>query len=185
MRLKRACTLRDGAVLTLASLRPEDSGDVLRVCRQASGETLNLMRYPDEWKITDAREAEMLRNAEDGPRSLMLGAFLEGTLIGVGSLMPVANPDRVRHRAELGVTVLKAYWHRGVGGEMLRALIAAAQGAGLEQLELEVVSTNERAIRLYTRCGFERYGLLPRAFKYREGGYADLLLMRLALHGEG
>lgn len=185
MRLKRACTLRDGAVLTLASLRPEDAGDVLRVCRQASGETLNLMRYPDEWKITDAREAEMLRNAEDGPKSLMLGAFLEGKLIGVSNFLPISNADRARHRAGMGVMVLKAYWRRGVGEAMLRTLIGAAQGAGLEQLELEVVSTNEHAIRLYTRCGFERYGLLPRAFKYREGGYADLLLMRLALHGEG
>lgn len=179
--MKQTCTLRDGASLTLASLRPEDAGDVLRVCRQASGETMNLMRYPDEWTITDEREAEMLRNAEDGPRSLMLGAFLEGRLIGVGSFLPLSNADRARHRAGLGVTVLKACWRRGVGEAMLRALIGAAQGTALEQLELEVVSTNESAIRLYTRCGFERYGLLPRAFKYREGGYADLLLMRLML----
>ena len=181
MRMKQTLTLRDGALLTLRSLEPEDAGETLRVCRKASGETMNLMRYPDEWTITDEREAEMLRTAANASKSLMLGAFLEGRMTAVGSFMPISNADRARHRAELGMLVLRAHWRRGVGEALLRALIAAARDTSLEQLELEVVSTNEGAIRLYTRFGFERMGLLPRAFKYREGGYADLLLMRLAL----
>ena len=46
-----------------------------------------------------------------------------------------------------------------------------------EQAELEVVSANAAAIRLYQKLGFEITGTLPWAFKYKDGSYADFLLM--------
>ena len=44
-----------------------------------------------------------------------------------------------------------------------------------------MVSTNESAVRLYTRCGFVEYGRHPRMMKYRDGTYADTILMMLDL----
>ena len=38
-----------------------------------------------------------------------------------------------------------------------------------EQLELEVVAENERAIALYNKFGFELYGTRENTFKYRDG----------------
>lgn len=184
MRLKKTCALRDGAVLTLRSLEPEDARETLRVCRQASGETLNLMRYPDEWTITDEREAEMLRNAQSAAKSLMLGAFLEGKMIGMGSFLPLSNADRVRHRAGLGISILKAHWGRGIGSAMMQTLIDEAKKTALEQLELEAVSTNGRAISLYGRFGFVEFARHPRMMKYRDGTYADMVLMMLDLQAE-
>jgi RimJ/RimL family protein N-acetyltransferase len=40
-----------------------------------------------------------------------------------------------------------------------------------------VVSTNEGAVRLWQRCGFEVVGRVPRAFRHRELGPVDVLVM--------
>jgi len=40
-----------------------------------------------------------------------------------------------------------------------------------------VVSTNERAVRLWQSLGFDVVGCLPRAFNHPEHGYVDALVM--------
>jgi len=40
-----------------------------------------------------------------------------------------------------------------------------------------VVSTNERAVRTWQRCGFEVVGRLPRAFNHPSQGLVDALVM--------
>lgn len=40
-----------------------------------------------------------------------------------------------------------------------------------------VVSTNQGAIRLWTKLGFETVGRLPKAFNHPEQGYVDALVM--------
>ena len=47
---------------------------------------------------------------------------------------------------------------------------------GSEKVEL-VYSDNARAIHLYEKFGFERYGIHPRAFKLKDGTYRDEIIM--------
>lgn len=181
MKYKRETVLKTGDALLLRSLGAQDAQEALCVCRQTAGETLNMMRYEDEWNITVEQEEEFIRRAENGPKSLMLGAFLRDRLVGIASIAPPSPVDRARHRADLGICVLKSHWGMGIGTAMMRALIGAAKETALEQLELQVVSTNEAAIRLYERFGFETFARHPRKLKYRDGRYADMLLMMLDL----
>ena len=85
------------------------------------------------------------------------------------------------HRANLGISVEKAYWGLGIGRAMTEACIECARNAGYEQLELEVVSENESAIRLYESVGFKEFGRNPKGFRSRETGYQELISMRLEL----
>jgi GNAT superfamily N-acetyltransferase len=50
---------------------------------------------------------------------------------------------------------------RGVGAALLDAVIDWARADGRRRLELRVVEGNERATRLYRRCGFVDHGRLP------------------------
>lgn len=43
-----------------------------------------------------------------------------------------------------------------MSGRLIAALLDRARGAGLRRVQLEVVTTNERAIRTYERAGFRR-----------------------------
>ena len=181
MKLKKEIMLSTGEELLLRSLTPQDAQEAIRVCTKAAGETLNLSRYADEWRITLDEEQVYIYRMENGSKSLMIGAFMRGRMVGIASFAPPAPTDRARHRANLGITILKSHWGMGVGTAMMRAMIDAAKTTALEQLELDVVSTNEKAIRLYERCGFEEYGRHPRMMKYRDGTYADMILMMLDL----
>ena len=44
---------------------------------------------------------------------------------------------------------------------MLERILTIAKKAGYEQAELEVIATNEYAINLYRKLGFEEYGKFP------------------------
>jgi len=181
MKVKNEVTLKTGEVCLLRSLEPQDAKEALAVYRKAAGETLHMMRYADEWTMTLEQEAAFIQRLRDDPKALMLGAFVDGRMAGTAVFQAVHPGDRARHRAGVGISILRAYWNRGIGTAMMRALIDAARTTSLEQLELSVVSTNESAIRLYQSCGFEAYGRHLRMMKYRDGTYADALLMMLDL----
>ena len=185
MKYRSEAALRDGATAVLRSLCVQDAPEALYVMKKTADETRNLVRYADEWTLTVDDERAYIRRQQDDPRALLLGAFVEDRLVGVAGLTPAAPVCRARHRASLGVVVLQAAWGRGVGTAMLRALIGQARATACEQLELEAVGSNERAIRLYTHLGFVPFGRHPRKFKHRDGTYDDAVLMMLDLRGQG
>ena len=47
----------------------------------------------------------------------------------------------------------------------------------IEQVELDVVKDNERALQMYQGFGFEIVGILPNALRYLDGTYADEYMM--------
>jgi ribosomal protein S18 acetylase RimI-like enzyme len=69
---------------------------------------------------------------------------------------------------------------RGLGRALLDALLAEARRRGCTQVFLEVLDTNEAAISLYEKSGFERQG--RRRDYYGQG--ADALVMRKRFRDE-
>ena len=70
---------------------------------------------------------------------------------------------------------------RGIGRELILALIDQARAiAGVEQLNLTVITQNLRAIRLYESVGFIRYSTEPRAIRHGDV-YLDEDQMQLRL----
>lgn len=174
--------LKSGEMLTLRSMEREDAPQALWIMHQCMGETLFMARYPDEVRMTVEQEAAFIERANEEKNGLMLGAFIGEEIIGLCNARPVAPNDRYCHRAEMGIMVAKKHWGKGADGAMMRALIDAMLKTDVEMIGLDVVSTNERAIALYQKFGFERYGLLERGMKYRDGSYGDLILMKLDLN---
>jgi ribosomal protein S18 acetylase RimI-like enzyme len=66
----------------------------------------------------------------------------------------------------------------GVGRKMGEHALATAASLGYRAMQFNfVVSTNARAIALWQKLGFEIVGRLPGAFRHRELGYVDALVM--------
>ena len=120
----------------------------------------------------------MLRRRRDDPRGLMILAEAEGEIVAVSDVTPLGTKSRIRHRATLGISVRQDHWQLGIGSAMMERLIAHAGKSGFEQIELEVVASNRRAIGLYLKYGFQVYGTLSHSIKYADGSYADEYLMR-------
>ncbi len=103
------------------------------------------------------------------------GAFMEDTLVGIAQFGGRAS-DHQRHRGELsGVYLRNCARGTGLADRLVETVLDFAKDR-VECVELKVDTTNEPAIRLYGRCGFQTYGTEPRAFKV-EGGYRDAFLM--------
>ena len=66
---------------------------------------------------------------------------------------------------------------RGIGGALLKALMAEAERRGAVEILLEVRSDNEAAVSMYDRYGFER--ISHRRAYYPDGGDADIMRRRL------
>ncbi len=171
---------RDGGHYTIRSVEPEDAPCMLQYMKTMLGETPFLLRTPDEFNYTPEEEARILAGRKDDPRSLMLLAETDGKIIACADVCSHGAKSRVLHRGELGLSVLKEYWRRGIGSAMMERLIAFAVQAGFEQIELTVESKNQRAVRLYLKHGFTVYGTRPHGMKYPDGSYDnDYLMVRM------
>ena len=65
---------------------------------------------------------------------------------------------------------------------MMKECIKWCSEKGVEQLELDVVTENKRALLMYENLGFEVYGTKKHALKYGDGTYADEYAMILFLN---
>ena len=165
-----------GHELLLRCAREEDAQRLLDYLKTTSGETRFLIREPDEVTMTQEDERRFIRRQNESASDVMLLAFYDGEFAGNASLMGM-GPSRYRHRAGVAIAMYQAYTGLGIGRAMIEALLAIAKECGIEQVELEVVADNERAIALYKKLGFEVYGTMPRNMKYRDGTYADVYWM--------
>jgi ribosomal protein S18 acetylase RimI-like enzyme len=67
---------------------------------------------------------------------------------------------------------------KGVAAAMCEHSLVRAKERGFRGMQFNfVVSTNERAVELWTRLGFEVVGRLPGAFEHPEVGFVDALVM--------
>ncbi|MHB8972330.1 MAG: GNAT family N-acetyltransferase [Pirellulaceae bacterium] len=77
----------------------------------------------------------------------------------------------------------KSWWGKGLGKEVTAAVVAYGfNELHLKQIRLSVLESNQRAVGLYEKLGFQHDGRL-RQNQFRDGQYVDSLLMSL-LKGE-
>ena len=82
------------------------------------------------------------------------------------------------HVCNCGYMVSSAARGRGLATSMCEYSQAAAIKLGYLAMQFNfVASSNEGAVRLWNKLGFETVGRLPRAFKHPTKGYVDALVM--------
>jgi len=108
--------------------------------------------------------------AEEG--GMILGTyFLRANQGGGGS-----------HVANCGYITAPWARGRGVARNMCQHSIERAKARGFRAMQFNfVVSTNERAVRLWQSLGFEIIGRLPGAFLHPSAGFVDALILFRAL----
>ena len=174
---EKTVLLKNGKTCVIRRTEEADAERMIEYVNVTAEETPFLGREPEEASFTLEQEREIIRNMNAAERNLLLLAEVDGVHAGNANFSCVKDRARFRHRCGIGVGLYRAFWGMGVGTVLLEELLAAARTAGYEQVELEVVSTNEAAVRLYKKLGFQVTGTLPWAFKYKDGSYADFLLM--------
>ncbi|HET8923322.1 MAG TPA: GNAT family N-acetyltransferase [Candidatus Acidoferrum sp.] len=86
------------------------------------------------------------------------------------------------HVANCGYMTASSATGRGVARAMCVHSLDRARGRGFRAMQFNfVISTNERAVRLWQSFGFEIVGRLPGAFQHTTLGYVDAYVMYRAL----
>jgi ribosomal protein S18 acetylase RimI-like enzyme len=129
----------------------------------AFGETLERARTRPE-----ADYADWIGSPENG---MFVAADTDGSLVGMAVGAPAPVDDRPRPAALYAMWVAPEARGQGVGGALVDAVEGWARRMGYERIGLGVTSTNEPAIRLYTRMGFVDLG---DTYPLREG--SDLVI---------
>ena len=181
MQYHKTITLKDGRTCTLRNGTEQDGQALLDIFILTHGQTDYLLSYPDETAMTAEQEAEFLRAKTESPREIELLAELDGGIVGSAGIGSVGKKDKVKHRAEFGISVDRACWGLGIGRALTEACIECAKAAGYAQLELEAVTENQHALALYESVGFTEYGRNPKGFRSRLTGWQEVVLMRLEL----
>ena len=89
-------------------------------------------------------------------------AEIDGRVRGWLSFKSFLPRCAYRGTIELSVYVDENFRRRGIARKLLEAAIARASSIGINAMVGLIFAHNEASLKLFTRLGFERWGLLPR-----------------------
>ncbi|WP_254919216.1 N-acetyltransferase [Oceanicola sp. 22II-s10i] len=134
--------------------------------------------HPRDFRFAPEDEASipLSETAARLDRDCVIGAEMDGALIGIGGLGRVAGA-KLDHRALLwGMYVRAAHRGTGVADAIMAALLDHARGL-VDSVVLTVVDGNPRAQAFYARWGFAVYGTDPGVIRLPDGDSLDEILM--------
>jgi L-amino acid N-acyltransferase YncA len=113
------------------------------------------------------------------PQGRLVAAHDE-TVVGWAALSPVSSRPCYAGVAENSVYVASTARGLGVGTALMRALVAAADGAGIWTIQTSVFPENAASLALHARAGFRVVGRRERIAQL-EGVWRDTLFLELRL----
>jgi ribosomal protein S18 acetylase RimI-like enzyme len=150
--------------------RPDDQEAIWRIIEPTlrAGE-----KYP---LAPDMSKADALAYW-NGPEDETFVVEQSGEILGTYHIRP-NQAGGGAHVANVGYMTLSTAIGKGVGRRMVDHSLQRARERGFKAIQFNfVVSTNERAIRLYRSFGFDTVGRLPLAFRHPTLEYVDVLVM--------
>ena len=165
--------LKDGRMVNLRFLTPEDKSNVLKMFSSMSSAALrwSLPPYDAKWIDRKIREIKNL---------IPLIAVHDERVIG---FCTIAKSSHARRKGVggIGIFLHQDFHNVGLGSAMMELALDLAKKQGLCRLSLEVVEGNRAASRLYEKVGFEIEGRLRSSFLGDDNKYYDSLIMGILL----
>jgi RimJ/RimL family protein N-acetyltransferase len=158
-------------MIVIRPLEPKDWTATWEVIKPVfrAGET-----YPFAPDIT---EKEAYKAWVEMPSATFVAVDECNEVLGTYYIKP-NQPALGAHVCNCGYIVAKEARGRGIAAEMCQHSQREAIARGFRAMQYNlVVSTNEVAVRLWKRQGFEVVGTLPQAFRHPRLGYVDALVM--------
>ncbi len=107
-------------------------------------------------------------------------AEIDGRVVGMHLLRP-NRPGRGAHIGNASFAVSAGARGKGVGEALGRHALERAKARGFTGMQFNfVVSTNERAVALWKKLGFNVIATVPGGFAHATRGYVDVYIMHQA-----
>lgn len=149
--------------IIIEKVKSSDAEQLLEYLKQVGGETDNLTFGAEGVPFTVEEEEKYLCSFDNSTDDIMFVAKENDKIVASATLN--RYPRRTNHRGEIGITVAKAFWNKGIGSRLLAEIINFAKENSFEIIDLQVRSDNYNAIHLYEKLGFKKLCTYPSFFK--------------------
>ncbi len=162
---------------SIRKARPEDAPLLAAAERAIAGVPGRLASTPAE--IDDDAVRKTILDLDDGLHGIYLVAEHAGAAIGHAFLEALLLAT-TSHVVRLTLAVHEGHQGQGVGRALMNELLCwARSNPRVEKVELQVRSSNDRAIALYRSLGFVEEGRKTRRLKIGPDWYIDDVYMAL------
>ncbi|MEO1653235.1 MAG: GNAT family N-acetyltransferase [Bacteroidota bacterium] len=126
---------------------PTDAKAILAYLRIVAGETDFLSVGPDEVNLPEEPEIQYIESHQTTPNQLFLLAEVREEIAGILNIN-ARQKARMAHIGELGLSLRRSYWGKGIAFAIMQTLIHWAQTNEItREINLHVLLKNERTIR--------------------------------------
>ena len=154
-----------------------DAKTYLDLMEALDQESTYMLFEPGERKQTQPEFENLLNEFITSQNKVLFVAEEEGVLVG---FVEVNGEDlrRIRHRADLIIGIREAYQGSGLGKALIAQAIEWSKSNDIKRLELTVITTNKKALWLFSRMGFSVEGT-RRKSRFVENQWCDEFYMSL------
>lgn len=125
--------------------------------------------------------SKYIKNYEMPQKGVIYIASFEDQLVGMLGLIR-GNWPKTQHLGTIWGVYIKEDWRRlHIGQTLVQKCISWAQSQNMVNLKLSVLTSNTKAICCYTNCGFNIYGIDPKAIFYDDLFYDEFLMVKQIL----
>lgn len=165
-------------MITVNKATELDSGKIIAVIKDA--EESGFMLYaPGEREVTAEAISKFILSLNNTKKSGFFIARENDVVLGY-IMVKSEMSARTSHRATIAVGVHSNSRGKGVGTHLFEHVIPWASQEKIHRLELTVIESNERAIHLYKKMGFEVEGIKKDSLLIKNQ-YVNELYMSLIL----
>lgn len=153
----------------------DDAEAIVAFLNAVGGETDFLTFGHNEFAVSVAQERTILAEFISQEYELMLIGTIDNTVVAHLIIQRSAK-KRLAHSGDLSVSVSKKHWGKSIGRHMIETALTWACSHGITKMQLQVGTTNERAVRLYKQLGFVIEGTITQALKIGDIYFDDYLM---------
>jgi phosphinothricin acetyltransferase len=154
--------------------------DDLEATRQIYNQAVRETTWSWRWEELTDPEWQAYARVHSSGRQTFLVAEADGTVVGFANTGPFRSPDGYELTAEESVYVTPEFQGRGIGRDLLAALIERARAQGLHALMAGIDAGNATSLALHAKLGFVEVGRLPQV-AHKFGRWLDLVFLELLL----
>jgi ribosomal protein S18 acetylase RimI-like enzyme len=167
-----------GAGWTVRVARPADAAQLVNILDVVGAERWFIANDSASWTVADQRR--IIEGLVDHAQRILVADF-RGAVVGSLELVR-GRLAKNGHTANLAMAILPSYRGIGIGTRLMEEAHSWARAVGIEKICLSVFATNQTAIGLYRKMGYQVEGTRVGQFQI-DHALVDELLMAYFLHG--
>ena len=133
-----------------------------------------------KFEMPDAEDLKRRRKTMMNRRMPHIVAEESGAVVGYAYAVPFRKRPAYRHTVKHSIYVHNDHLRRGIGRQLMAALIDACAAAGFRQMIGYIDAANRASLALHEEFGFRQAGYLP-SIGFKFGHWTDTVMVQRSL----